>query len=67
MTGSTTDTQFSSARPEEADDRLRKSLAYKRAFENYMRTGEPIRLDEVKARAKNEDRPTTHYIWTHGA
>lgn len=42
---------------------LRKTLAYKRAFEAYMRSGEPIRLDEVKARAKNEERTTTHYVW----
>jgi len=39
----------------------RKSHAYRQAFENYIRYGEPIRLFEAKAREGN--RPTTHYIW----
>lgn len=39
----------------------RKSHAYRQAFENYIRYGEPIRLFEAKATEGN--RPTTHYIW----
>ena len=39
----------------------RNTQAYRQAFENYIRHGEPIRLFEAKA--AGEDRPTTHYIW----
>ena len=44
---------------------LRKTRAYKHAFEAYMRTGEPIGMAEVKARAtsEGEERSTTRYIW----
>ncbi len=42
---------------------LRKSRAYKHAFEAYMRTGEPIAMQEVKARAESETPSTTRYIW----
>ena len=44
---------------------LRKSRAYARAFEDYIRHGEPIRIDEVKARSlrESEGPSATQYIW----
>ncbi|MEM7399604.1 MAG: phage minor head protein [Pseudomonadota bacterium] len=46
----------------------RASPEYRKAFEAYLRYGEPIELNggaglEGKAGGVSEDRPTTHYIW----